>query len=98
MITLRDLKPLQRQALPHMLDAPAHALVRCKGGYTTAEASPEARPVFTIRTVNALQADGLVDFDQPMFPTCITLSTAGVKLAEQLVRAQRDAAAKAGAA
>lgn len=85
--------PKVREALLLALHTPGHRLVRGKGGYVR-QGAPQAGSV-TIRTANAMQAGGLVEFDQPMFPACITLTPDGIAAAGQLVRAEH---AKAGAA
>ena len=83
------LKPLQRQALTALLADPDHALLRCRGGY----APLTGAPVFTVRTVNGLQAEGLVTFEPAQFPNTIRLSRDGRTLAQALRKAKRGKAA-----
>jgi hypothetical protein len=84
------LKPLQRQALTTLLTAPDHALLRCRGGY----APYAGAPVFTIRTVNGLQAEGLVTFEPTQFPSTIRLSRDGQALARALRKAKTGKAVR----
>ena len=90
---MTQVTPKVREALLLALDAPAGELKRCRGGF-----APQGRPscgVVTPRTANTMQADGLLDFDQPLFPTTVALSAKGVELATALDDAAK---AKAGAA
>ncbi|GAB3755049.1 hypothetical protein [Lysobacter olei] len=87
------LTPKYREALCLAINAPGGELVRVRGGFGR-KGQPEAG-VVTSRMANTLECDGLVAFDQPMFPTAISLTAKGVAAAEQLVDAE---AAKAGAA
>jgi hypothetical protein len=105
MQTLRDIPPLQRDALCEAIQSPTHALVRGALGFSAAPArnlrnSTGTVRVFSLRLMRMLDRAYLVDLDEPAFPTRATLTSKGRELAEQLVRAQRDAAfkAKAGAA
>lgn len=86
-----QLKPLQRQALQTLLADSDHALLRCRGGY----APFAGEPVFTVRTVNGLEAEGLVTFEPSQFPNTIRLSKEGRSAAQSLVKRRR---AKASAA
>lgn len=90
MLTVKDLKPLQRQALREMLHSPTHALVRLGGSYIAQhprESTSGLKQVqsFTYRLVRMLERDYLADFDEPEFPTRVTLTALGESLAAQLV-------------
>lgn len=87
------LPPLQRQALLAMLADETGTLTRVPGGYYCP--ASKAHPVFTVRTINSMERDGLVAFEPPQFPTTITLSNEGRALARKLQETDR---AKAGAA
>lgn len=92
--------PLQRQALLAALAAPTHTLRRMRGGYVALDADVRTSGaatahVFTCRLMNMLWRNNLVDFDQPDFPTTVTLNARGKAAAEQL---REHECAKAGAA
>lgn len=99
MLKTSDLKPLQRKALLAALRSPTHALQRSRKTYISLgnAASDGAQPVeaFTPRLMNMLERDGLVAFDPPMWPSRVTLTPEGVRLAEEL---RAGTSAKAGAA
>lgn len=88
-----NVTPKTRDALLLAYNAPGGELVRCPGGF--GRKGELQAGVVTLRTANTLQAESLVNFDQPLFPTAIALTAKGVEVAEQLVAAN---AAKAGAA
>jgi len=95
------LKPIVRQALLAALHARGHALQRTRGGYAAIPAQVSRSgsvqtQVFTRRAVNWLEQDGLADFDDPAFPTRVTLNAEGVAAARELQEAQPRS--KAGAA
>lgn len=91
MLTIADLKPLQRQCLLACLSDPNHKLTRVRGGF----APPNDRAqVFTMRTVNGLESVGLLR-RADAFAAEAFLTTPGVCLAAQLQDAAR---AKAGVA
>lgn len=81
--------PTVRAALLAALETPSHSLRRGPGGYvafgrsirTSGPASCEA---FTRRVVNWLERDGLAEFDDPMYPTTVTLTNAGVSEAQRI--------------
>lgn len=75
------LTPLQRLALRAALAAPCHTLLRRPGGFGTL--TPGAA-VFTARTINTLELDGLLEFDTLQFPTQASLSDEGRAIAQQL--------------
>lgn len=95
-----DLTPLQRDALLAMHQAPTHALVRqgrmygAPGAHRATSGTAQVR-LFTKRLVRMLERAALVDFDEPDFPTRVTLSPTGEQLAAQLHTADQ---AKARAA
>lgn len=81
--------PLQRQALLAAFAAPTHTLRRMRGGYVALDADVRTSGaatahVFTNRLMNMLWRNNLVDFDQPDFPTTVTLNARGKAAAEQL--------------
>lgn len=86
------LPPLQRQALLSMLADPERALTRAGGFYCPAS-SPH--PVFTGRTVKAMERDGLVKLDAPFCTSRVDLTDEGLAIATQLHEADQ---AQAGAA
>ena len=92
--------PLQRAALLAALDSFMHTLRRMRGGYVALGASvrtsgPAVAHTVTRRMALRLEREGLARFDEPDFPTAVTLTPDGVVLAEQLRAAY---AAKARAA
>ena len=99
MLKTSDLKPLQRKALLAALQSPTRALQRSRKTYISLGGSSTSgtQPVeaFTPRLMNMLERDGLVEFDPPMWPSRVTLTPEGVRLAEELRAAN---GAKAGAA
>ncbi|WP_447940126.1 hypothetical protein [Pseudoxanthomonas mexicana] len=87
-----ELQPKMRDALLAAIATPSRTLQRACGGYvalgtsTVRHSGPKLFQAFTRRTVNRLLDAGLVTFDEPEFPTRITLTEAGVRSAQQLVR------------
>jgi hypothetical protein len=84
------LQPVARRALLAAYHSPGHALHRTRGGYTAMpreiRTSGTAQvEVFTRRAVNWLDNAGLVNFDDPDFPSRIELNTRGQATAEQLL-------------
>lgn len=99
MLKTSDLKPLQRKALLAALQSPTRALQRSRKSYIALDGTTTSgtQPVetFTPRLMNMLERDGLVEFDPPMWPSRVTLTAEGVRMAEALRSAK---GAKAGAA
>lgn len=83
-----DLKPLQRQALLAVLQSPTKSLRRCPKGFAPGAARA---PAFTVRLVNMLERDNLVDFDPPRWPDTVTLTPMGERLAQALREGMRKA-------
>ena len=99
---MSDLKPIVRQALLAALHARGHALQRTRGGYAAIPAQVNrsgtvSTQAFTRRAVNWLEQDGLAAFDDPAFPTTVTLNECGLEAARELQR-QASHVAKVGAA
>lgn len=93
MASTPHIPPKERDALLAALQSPTHTLRRMRGGYVAlgADVRTSGRAtahVVTRRMALRLEREGLVDFDDPEFPTVITLNAHGVALATQL----RDAA------
>lgn len=87
-----ELQPKMRDALLAAYRTPSRSLRRACGGYIATGApirtsGPVLYQAFTIRTLNRLENAGLVAYDTPEFPTCITLTDAGVREASELVQA-----------
>ncbi len=88
-----ELQPKMRDALLAAIATPSHTLQRGCGGYIAIGAStvktsgPKLFQAFTRRTVNRLLDAGLVTFDEPEFPTRITLTDSGIQSAQQLAQA-----------
>lgn len=88
-----ELQSKMRDALLAAIATPSHTLQRGCGGYialgasTVKHSGPKLFQAFTRRTVNRLLDAGLVTFDEPEFPTRITLTDAGVRSAQQLAQA-----------
>lgn len=98
--TIPHVPPQQRAALLAALESPTHTLRRMRGMYvalpavTRTSGTTEAHAV-SMRMAMRLEREGLAKFDEPDFPTAVTLTPDGVVLAEQLRAAY---AAKARAA
>lgn len=93
MPTKQAIPPLQRQALLSMLADPERALTRVPGGFYCP--AGKQHPVFTGRTVKAMDRDGLVKLDAPLCTTRADLTAEGLAVATQLheaEQAQRGAA------
>lgn len=89
-----ELQPLMRAALLAAHATPTRSLKRGPGGYiahtaTIRRSGPVQCQAFTRRTVNRLDNAGLVDLDDPVFPTTVTLNARGIAEAEQLVAAAK---------
>jgi hypothetical protein len=87
-----ELQPKMRDALLAAYRTPSRSLRRACGGYIATGApirtsGPVLYQAFTIRTLNRLENAGLVAYDTPEFPTCITLTDAGVREANELAKA-----------
>ena len=81
--------PQKAAALLALHTAP---LTRCRGGFRPLTGQ---QPVITIRTVNALADESLVELDDQQCPSTVTLTPAGKEMAEHIAAA---CAPKAGAA
>lgn len=93
-MTPETVTPTLRACLMAMHHAPDNALVRVRGGFRAVRSHNGHWPVFTLRAVRMLDRDLLVEFDNPAFPTIVTLTTRGVGLAAALAkRYEKDAAA-----
>lgn len=95
-----QLQPKMRDALVAAYNTPTRSLRRGPGGFVAFADKPRTSgPVmaefFTRRTVNRLAEAGLVELDDPMFPTTVTLSARGFIEAGKLLV---EVKAKAGAA
>jgi hypothetical protein len=87
-----ELQPKMRDALLAASRTPSHSLRRANGGYIATGGSirtsgPVMYQAFTRRTVNRLHDAGLVTFDEPEFPTQITLTSEGERIADELTKA-----------
>lgn len=89
----QPLPPLHRQALLSMLEDPERALTRVPGGFYCPANRPH--PVFTGRTVKAMERDGLVKLDAPLCTTRVDFTEAGLAIATQMHEADQ---AQVGAA
>lgn len=94
MHTQPHIPPLQRQALLAALRTPNRSLRRSRGGYVALDAdirtSGKATAyAFTGRIMNMMWRAGLVDFDEPNFPSVVTLTKRGAEVAEQLLASER---------
>lgn len=87
------LSPLFRQALLAMLADPDGALTRIPGGYYCPKGTNH--PVFTARTIRAMQRDGLVKLDAELCTSRVDFTNEGRAAAVQLKEALD---AQAGAA
>lgn len=79
--------PTVRAALMAALNTPAHTLRRTRGGFVSSrpiQAAPISR-----RCANQLERDGLFEFDNPAFPSAITLTREGLEAAQQLQAANQ---------
>lgn len=85
--------PALRQALTIAHAAPQHTLQRCRGGFHDAAAHSACK--VTRRTANTLHNAMLADFDERDYPSTMTLTTDGVRLAQDLCADARDKAASA---
>lgn len=84
-----EFTPTLRAALLAALDTPTRTLRRGPGGFialgeTIKTSAPRTVQAFTKRAVNQLEREGLVRFDEPDFPSAVTLTAAGVAAAERL--------------
>lgn len=82
-------KPVVRAALLAALDVPSKQLRRAKGGYFAfgapiTKSGATTVQAFTRRAMNWLERDGLVAFDEPEYPSIVTLTDKGVAAAQQL--------------
>lgn len=87
---MTHLQPKVRQALLAMAAARGRALTRTRGGYAAVPAQitrsgTVPMQVFTRRAVNWLDEAGFVDFDDPSFPTRVTLNSRGQAAAQSLL-------------
>lgn len=83
------LQPMMRDALLAAINTPNHSLRRGPGGFLALgtpirKSGAVSVPAFTRRTVNRLDNAGLVTFDDPDFPSCVTLTQAGIDAAKQI--------------
>ncbi len=84
------LQPVAQRALLAAFNSPGHRLRRAAGGFVGAPAKvrtsgPLEMPAFTRRAVNWLDNAGLVTFDDPEFPSCVTLNERGLAEARRLL-------------
>ncbi len=84
------LQPIAQRALLAAFHSPGHALRRARGGFTTPPATIKTSgtadvQVFTRRAVNWLDNAGLVEFDDPQYPSVVRLNARGERYAEQLL-------------
>jgi len=91
-----DLQPIARRALLAAFQSSGHALRRARGGFATAPADIKTSgtasiEVFTRRAVNWLDNAGLVDFDDPRYPSVVRLNARGERYAQELIADQRQA-------
>ena len=94
------LQPVARRALLAAHASQGRALRRTCGGFVAVPAAIQTSgPVevegFTRRAIDWLDDAGLVSFDDPEFPSLVTLNARGIAEAEQLLAAQQP---KAGVA
>jgi len=79
--------PAVSAALMAALETPAHTLRRTREGFVS---SRPAQPVaVTRRCANQLERDGLFAFDNPAFPSALTLTQEGLKAARQIKASRR---------
>lgn len=81
-----QLPPLHRQALLSMLADQDRALTRVPGGFFCP--ANRQHPVFTVRTVKAMERAALVSFDAPMCTARIDFTAEGLAVATQLHEAE----------
>ncbi len=84
-----ELQPKMRAALVAAYRTPSHTLRRGCGGFVAMgtpirTSGPILFQAFTRRTINRLDAAGLVQLDQPEFPSTVTLTSEGMRVATQL--------------
>lgn len=77
--------PMHTRCLLAALNAPAHTLRRCRGGFRD-NATPLV--VHTRRTANALVDAGDATFDDGGCPSALTLTAAGIGRAQLLAGAK----------
>ena len=82
MTTLTETPPLQRQALLSMLADPDRALTLVPGGFFCPANRPH--PIFTRRTIKAMERDGLIKVDAPFCTTRVEMTDQGLAIATQL--------------
>lgn len=83
MRTAHHILPKQREALLAMLADETGALTRVPGGFFCPATRTD--PVFTKRTINSLERDGLVKLDEPLCATRADLTDEGRAIATQLL-------------
>ncbi|WP_027489355.1 hypothetical protein [Rhodanobacter sp. OR92] len=74
--------PTVRAALMAALNTPAHTLRRTRGGFVSSKPTQVA-PI-SRRCANQLERDGLFEFDNPGFPSAMTLTREGLDAARLL--------------
>ena len=84
------LQPIAQRALLAAFQSPGHALRRARGDFATPPAEIRTSgtadvQVFTRRAVNWIDNAGLVDFDDPQYPSVVRLNARGERYAEQLL-------------
>ncbi len=93
MQTPDTLPPLHRQALLAMLADPDKALTRVPGGFFCPANRPH--PVFTGRTVKAMERSNLVKLDAAMCTSRVDFTNIGLQLASELQSADQAQAVSA---
>lgn len=101
-MTAATYTPTVRAALLAALDTPTHSLRRGCGGFIATgapirQSAPRMMPAFTRRVVNWLERDGLAEFDDPDFPSNVTLTADGIAAAQELKAAQQAKATRGAA-
>lgn len=91
------LTPKPQEALLLAYAATNHTLHRCRGGWfnRSSNPAPQASEVVTTRTANMLVDMGLVEYDDAMLPSALTLTSHGATEAARIVAASKSQQAAA---
>jgi len=84
-----QLTPLKCHALKALVAHQAPALVKCRGGFRPSTQPADGGDVIHVRTVRALEADQLLEFDDAQFPSEARLTPRGIDAAREAVGPRR---------
>ena len=87
------LQPVAKRALLAAFASQSNTLRRTRGGFVSTPVQVKTSTaltveVFTRRAINWLDNAGLVNFDDPDFPSAVKLTPRGIGIAQQLTIAQ----------